>query len=123
MHCYTKTTAQPIIYNGEEATATMFAYFSNEGHNLNDVLKSINATAAEVDCWFRLHCREDFVGNFAQSNPAAALEDACKQWPEIDRIAVRIGGESWAYSRPKFVHELESRIGHLTIEDAAEASQ
>lgn len=123
MHRYTKTTTQPIKYNGKEATAIMSASFAGEGHHLNDVLKRITATATEVDYWFRLHCREDFIGNFAQSNPAAALEDACNQWPELDRIEVQICGEKWNYSRPKFIHELENRLGNLTIEDASAVAE
>jgi hypothetical protein len=101
----------------------MSAAFAGDGHHLNDVLKKITVTATEVDYWFRLHCREDFIGNFAQSNPAAALEDACKQWPDLDRIEVQIDGEAWTYSRPKFIHEMQHKILNLTIEDAAAVSE
>lgn len=123
MHRYTKTATQAIKFNGRETTATMTATFSGDGHHLNDVLKRIRDDAQEVDYWFRLHCREDFVGNFAQANPAAALKDASDHWGDLDKIEVQIDGETWTYSRPRFIAEMQHKLLNLTIEDAAAVAE
>ncbi len=123
MHRYTKRESQAIKYNGRETIAVLTATFSGEGNHLPEVLKRIQHNAQEVTYWFRLHCREDFVGNFAQLNPAAALKDATDHWGDLDRIEVQIGGESWSYSRPFFIAELQHKLLNLTIEDAAAVSE